>query len=360
MSNETKLSHGVMEGQGAYNRYAKLPAGGAALAMPLLEKAVHGLQVAPEDRPLVIGDYGSSQGKNSFAPLTLAIKTLRSRFGPARPIFAYHIDQPSNDFNSLFEVLDTDPDRYDLNEPNVFPAAIGRSFYGQVLPAGYVDLGWSSYAAVWLSRVPGRISGHFIPFHNAQALAEFAAQAATDWESFLSLRALELRPGGRLVVVLPARDERGLTGFEVLMDHANEVLAHLVATGGIQAEERARMALGTYPRQKHELLAPFASDGKFRQLVVEDCELSVLEDAAWTDYERNGDKDALAAKHALFFRSIFVPTLATALARAADPEGRRVFADQMEHGLKRRLANQPAPLHSFVSTLVLAKNEPRG
>ena len=28
-------SHGVMEGKGAYNRYAKLPAGGAALALPL-------------------------------------------------------------------------------------------------------------------------------------------------------------------------------------------------------------------------------------------------------------------------------------------------------------------------------------
>jgi len=42
MSHATKLSHGVMEGQGAYNKYAKLPAGGVALAMPLLEKAVHG------------------------------------------------------------------------------------------------------------------------------------------------------------------------------------------------------------------------------------------------------------------------------------------------------------------------------
>jgi SAM-dependent methyltransferase len=356
MSDETKLSHGVMEGQGAYNKYAKLPAGGAALAMPLLESAVHGLHVAGEDRPLVIADYGSSQGKNSFAPLTLAIKTLRSRFGPARPIFTYHIDQPSNDFNSLFEVLDADPNRYTQGEPNVFPAAIGRSFYGQVLPAESVDLGWSSYAAVWLSRVPGRISGHFIPFHNAQALAEFAAQAATDWESFLALRARELRPGGRLVVVLPARDERGLTGFEVLMDHANEVLADLVATGGILAEERARMALGTYPRQRHELLAPFARDGQFQQLVVEDCEFSTLEDAVWADYEQDGDKDAFAARHALFFRSIFVPTLATALTLAADPKTCRAFADQMEHGLKRRLASQPVAMHSFVSTLVLAKS----
>jgi hypothetical protein len=28
----------VMEGKGAYNKYAKLPAGGAALAVPLLKR----------------------------------------------------------------------------------------------------------------------------------------------------------------------------------------------------------------------------------------------------------------------------------------------------------------------------------
>jgi len=40
MPGQTALPHGVMEGKGAYNRYAKLPAGGAALALPLLEVAV--------------------------------------------------------------------------------------------------------------------------------------------------------------------------------------------------------------------------------------------------------------------------------------------------------------------------------
>jgi hypothetical protein len=356
MSDEMKLSHGVMEGKGAYNKYAKLPAGGAALALPLLEKAARGTQLDPGDQPIVIADYGSSQGKNSLAPVRVAIKTLRSRLGSDRPIFTYHIDQPSNDFNSLFEVLDADPDRYVLDEPNVFPSAIGRSFYGQVLPANHVHLGWSSYAAVWLSRVPGPIPGHFIVLGSKVGpLAEFARQAAKDWEVFLSLRALELRSGGRLVVVLPALDEGGASGFEALMDHANEVLADMVKSGAILAEERARMAVGSYPRRKSELLAPFVPNGQFQQLVVEDFEFAVLQDAAWADYQRDGDKEALAAKHALFFRSIFVPSLASALARAADAEACRAFGDRMENGLRLRLVKHPAALHSFVSTIVLAK-----
>ena len=356
MSDESRLSHGVMEGKGAYNKYAKLPAGGAALALPLLEKAVRGIRLDTGDRPVVIADYGSSQGKNSLAPLRVAIKTLRSRLGSDRPILAYHIDQPSNDFNSLFELLDADPDRYVLDEPNVFPSAIGRSFYGQVLPANYAHLGWSSYAAVWLSRVPELIPGHFIALRSKGALlAQFALQAAKDWEAFLSLRALELRPGGCLVVVLPALDDTGASGFEALMDHANEVLAEMVSSGAILAEERTRMALGSYPRRKSDLLAPFVPDGQFQQLVVEDFQFAVLQDAAWADYQRDGDKEALATKHALFFRSIFVPSLASALRCAGDAEACRAFGDQMENGLTLRLMKQPAALHSFVATIVLAK-----
>jgi hypothetical protein len=225
-----------------------------------------------------------------------------------------------------------------------------------VLPADYVHLGWSSYAAVWLSRVPGLIPGHFVAFRSTGARrAEFARQAAADWEAFLSLRALELRPGGRLVVVLPARDEAGVSGFEDLTDHANEVLAGMVQDGVIWAEERARMTLGTCPRRKSDLLAPLARDGQFQRLVVEDCEFAVLKDAAWADHQRDGDKEAMATRHVLFFRSVFVPSLASALGRGGDSEVCRAFGDRLQRGLKERLAKQPAALHSFVTTIVLAK-----
>jgi hypothetical protein len=113
-----------MEGKGAYNRYAKLPAGGAALALPLLEEAVRRLELDTNDQTVVIADYGSSQGKNSMVPMDIAIRGLRRRIGANRPISVFHIDQPSNDFNALFEVLDADPDRYVLDDPNVFPARL--------------------------------------------------------------------------------------------------------------------------------------------------------------------------------------------------------------------------------------------
>jgi len=273
-----------------------------------------------------------------------------------------HVDQASNDFNALFDVLDTDPNRYTLDEPNVFPCAIGRSFYGNVLPPDHVYLGWSSYAAVWLSRLPTLIPGHFfIPHSTGAVRAKFDRQGAQDWEAFLSLRATELRAGGRLVVVLPALDDDGSSKSLPLMDHANAVLGEMVEEGAILADERARMVLGAYPRRRQDLLAPFTHDGRFRHLIVEHCETSVLRDAAWADYEQDGDKEALATTRALFFRSTFAPSLATALTRAGDAGACRVFANRLEDGLKRRrLVNHPAPLHHLVGTIVLAKRGSRG
>jgi hypothetical protein len=358
MSHQPSSASSAMEGNGSYNKHAKQPAEGAALALPHLERVVESMTLNCADRPIVIADYGSSQGKNSLTPMRLAVDALRRRLSQDRPILIYHVDRPSNDFNSLFELLDTDPHRYGRNDPNVFPCAIGRSFYGNVLPSNYVDVGWSSYAAMWASRIPTSIPDHFSVFASTGAVrAEFDRQGAQDWEAFLSLRAAELRPGGHLIVVMPGVYKNGVHGFEGIMDHANEVLVEMVAEGVITADERARMVLGVWPRSKRELLAPFSRDGQFHNLIVEHSETSLLLDPWWGDYERHGDNEALATSHALFFRTIFVPTLASALDRVhdGDPEAFQAFADRVETGLRRRLATQPTLLHSVVETIVISK-----
>ena len=142
------------------------------------------------------------------------------------------------------------------------------------------------------------------------------------------------------------------------MDHANATLAEMVDEGAITADERARMALGVWTRRKRDLLAPFVRDGEFRDLKVEHCETNVLADAAWADYERDGIIEALANKQALFFRVVFAPTLAGALAANVDAERLRTFSNRLESGLKRRLASQPRPINSLVETIVLAKSGP--
>jgi hypothetical protein len=358
-SNEIRQSHGVMEGNGAYNKHAQPQAAGAALATPFLQRAVEKIALEPGKQPIIIADYGSSQGKNSLAPVGSAIRNLRSRLGPDRPIFVFHIDQPSNDFSSLFEVLSSDPDRYVLNQANVFPCAIGRSFYEQVLPPESVHLGWSSNAAMWISRVPSLIPGHFWSVRSTGAeRAAFERQAAEDWERFLSLRAREMRAGARLVVVMPTLPDDRSSGTGVLMDNANGVLQEMVEAAAITAAERAGMVLGSHPRRKDEVLAPFSKDGGFEQLVVEGYGESVLPDAAWAVYQECGDEEALAGKRALFFRATFMPSLASALTRVrdGDREALRAFADRLESGLTRRLVSHPVQADIVVQTITLAKS----
>jgi S-adenosylmethionine-dependent carboxyl methyltransferase len=355
IAHQAIATHGVMESGGFYNLHAKVPAGGANLALPFLEGAVRELTLIDSCEPIIIGDYGSSQGKNSLAPVRAAVKGLRARVGNHRPILVTHVDQATNDFNTLFGVLHSDPERYSLDDPNVFPSAIGRSFYESVFPKEHVHLGWSSYAAVWLSRIPRLVPGHFVAMASVGEVRQaFDRQGADDWKLFLSLRASELRPGGRLVVVLPGLGDDGLSGFEPLFELANEAIGELLADRAVTTEERERMVLGAYPRRRSQLLAPFNTNREFHGLTVEHCELSALPDAAWEDYDRDRNKELLVMRHARFFRSVFVPSLAAAI---ADHGRRNTFPDDLEEKLKRRLAERPAPFHSFVQTIVLAKQD---
>jgi SAM dependent carboxyl methyltransferase len=353
MSAPTIATHGVMEGGGSYNLHAKIPAGGGSLALPYLEKAAQSCVPSPGSNAIVIADYGSSQGKNSLSPMRVAIRCLRTRVGNERSVMVVHVDQHANDFNTLFDVLQKDPERYTLDDPNVFPCAVGRSFYENVFPQGQVDLGWCSYAAVWLRRIPSLIPGHFMSLGcTGDVRAAFDLQAAEDWRLFLSLRARELRAGGRLVIVLPGLSDTGGSGLEPVFNSANTVLAELVDERVIDDDERKRMVLGSYPRRRAQLLEPFRADGQFQSLSVEHCELLDLPDVAWTDYQVNGDLQSLVSRHAAFFRAIFVPSLSSSI---SDARKRDTFADCLEQKLKKSLSECPTPLHSFVQVMVLAK-----
>src|SRR3546814_20677893 len=106
------------------------------------------------DRPLVIVDYGCSQGRNSMAPMRAAIEALRVRTGEGRAVEVVHTDLPSNDFTSFFTTLDDDPGSYLSGKSHVFPSAIGRSYFAPILPPTRVHLGWISYAHPGFSRHP--------------------------------------------------------------------------------------------------------------------------------------------------------------------------------------------------------------
>ena len=146
-----------MEAHGGYNRSSSVQASGSSPALPLFERAAATVPLSSSSEAIVIADYGSSQGHNSLAPLAAAIRVLRARIGAERAISVVHTDLPANDFSALFQTLESDPGSYLRGDAAVFPSAVGRSFYQQILPSSSVNLGWSSWSVQWLSCVPGPI-----------------------------------------------------------------------------------------------------------------------------------------------------------------------------------------------------------
>ena len=204
-----------MEGGGGYNRHSAVQASGASPALPLLVQAAHDAPLPPGDATIVVVDYGSSEGRNSLAPMAASIHALRARSGSAHAISVVHTDLPGNDFGSLFQLLATDPASYLRDDPAAFASAIGRSFYEQILPSASVTLGWSAWAVQWLSRIPAAIPDHvqIACSRSEEARQAFARHAAQDWETFLTCRRRELRPGGRLVIVTMACTDEGEFGY---------------------------------------------------------------------------------------------------------------------------------------------------
>lgn len=95
------------------------------------------------------------------------------------------------------------------------------------------------------------------------------AQAASDWHIFLSRRASELAPGGKLVIVTSLRDEDGLIGAEGIMKLTDQALSEMVADGSLHPAERERMVLPTYYRTEAEFSAPFSDPALGSLLTLE-------------------------------------------------------------------------------------------
>ena len=99
-------------------------------------------------------------------------------------------------------------------------------------------------------QIPRQSPDHFfIPYSTGAVRADFDRQAALDWEAFLSLRAAELRPGGRLVVALPSLfTDDGLTGFAPLaplMDRSPVIRIRLRTCAALQPCACREAGVGT-------------------------------------------------------------------------------------------------------------------
>jgi len=346
-----------MEGHGVYNRSSRVQAAGLSPALPLFERAARAVTLATAPEAIVIADYGSSEGRNSLAPMAVAVSSLRERVGPEREISVVHTDLPGSDFSALFETLDTDPDSYLRFDSATFASAVGRSFYQQILPSGSVTLGWSSWAVQWLSRTPAPILDQLQVAYSQDPLtrAAYTRQAAEDWRTLLAHRGRELRPGGRLVVLTMAVSDDGDFGYRSVLEAMYGSLIGLVDEGYVDSEEARRMAIPTVGRSHADLIAPFAENGCFAELSIEHADVFLGEDRIWKEFERDRDANAFGARWAAFSRASVFPTLALSLNGGRDDPRAAAFVEKLEAGMAARLAAAPERTSIPLARIALVK-----
>ncbi len=153
--------------------------------------------VEPE---LKIVDYGCGPGRSAIEAVRPAVTAYRARF-PRSPIAVCHADQPGNDWNALF-ALAAGPTGYGSGQDGVRTEAAVGSFYDQMVAPASVALATCFVASQWSSHAIRLLAPNTVWFADLEgdARAEMAAVARADWVRFLRCRALELRPGGSLLV----------------------------------------------------------------------------------------------------------------------------------------------------------------
>jgi SAM dependent carboxyl methyltransferase len=330
-----------MQGDGRYNRNSTAQAAAGDFGVPLLIEAAQAVPIPPDAfagavGPVVLADYGCSEGRNSLVPVGAAVDALRAQHGDDLQVLVLHTDLPGNDYSSLFRTIADDPLSY--QRPGVFPVAAGRSYFQQLAPTGTVALGWSSIALHWLSAQPGPLVGiwpHLAPTSEQEA---WRTHAAADWAAFLTARSAELVPGGRLVVVCGAAAPYGGSGAERVMQTLRELLRGNAVRGGVSADVIDRLSIPVWYRTEEEWRRPFAARSPQTTLLLEHFEIVRLGDPLW-DQTRNGDPSAYARAVAVAVRVSFGPSLlAPVPADQREPLSARLFDD----ALATAISGQPA------------------
>jgi SAM dependent carboxyl methyltransferase len=324
----------VMEGSGFYNEHSAQQREAAAAGIAMLRASAGAIPLAGEG-PIVVADYGASQGKNSLRPLRAALARIRGRDGAGQvDVTVVHTDLPENDFASLFETVARDPETY--AGAGVFTYAAGRSFYEQLFPDDTVSLGWSATAVVWLRKTPCPLPDHLFSYAaTGDRRRVWAKAAADDWDTFLRLRSAELRSGGEMVVTTLVAGPGYLDWMALIEAGARDTLD----AGALDRSELEAMVIPTYVRTPDEFFG--AVEGDALPLTLVDSTIEVARDPAFEAFRDHRDAGRYSHEAVAAYRAWSEPALMSALAAGRTAGERTAIADDLYEHTRARLEASP-------------------
>lgn len=309
-----------MTGHGYYNSHSAPQWNAIAKIMPWIEEAARTIPLSAGSTGLA--DFGCSEGSNSIAVMTEAIRVLSTR-SPLE-IRTIYSDLPTNDFSELFLALQRGEMPCD-GQKNVYSSIVGGSMYDQLLPARSISLASTFNTIGFLSRRPvAELKDYILPNGpssiracgsvSQEAENAFKRQAAQDVADFLKMRATELVTGGKVIVEVfgCTQDARTCDG---IYDALNDAVLYFVENGEISRQTYSGYYQPVYFRTLKELTDP-ATDpayGASDYYTVDKAEAYEVSVPFCDAYRDTGDASAYARDFVGFFRAFTEAVLINAL-----------------------------------------------
>ncbi|CAN6241293.1 unnamed protein product [Urochloa humidicola] len=269
------------QGEASYVNNSQVQSQILQTVIHVLKETLDGIQLPhrPETKLLTVADLGCSCGQNTLVVADAIVQHMTDMYGSRGhdpPKFCvYFSDLPSNDFNTLFRLLQ---DSTAANR-RYFGAGVPGSFYERLFPESFIDVFTSTFSLHWLSQVPAEAVDMGSPAYNRRKVFVHGASEATgaaykrqfqhDLARFLRCRAAEMKRGGAMFLVFLGRPsstsptDQGILGL-LLGDLFQSSWDDLVREGMMDDEKTDSFNVPVYAPTVEEFGEAVAADGSFR------------------------------------------------------------------------------------------------
>jgi hypothetical protein len=343
-----------MKGKGYYDQHSTAQAESIRLLHGYMEEAIREVPLPTGPWPMVLADFGCSEGRNSSRWMNRVVDAVRMR--TERPIFTFFSDLPTNDYNSLFTNLNN-PELSGGPRPDVYRGAVAGSFYTQLLPTSVAHFESCINAILYLDHLPAPVPD-FVIYQRPRVYGEetaFSRQAEADLTRFLACRARELVSGGKLLIATPGHDGRQHSCEEVYYV-LNDACTDLVKDGRLTQAQFERITIPAYFRTAAELRAPVEKDTPVRGLYRVDCaETLEVPTPFVVQYREERIAQNFADGYTGFIRAFTEPVVRAAVAGTPQED---VVVDAVFQRLHARLLAEPERylFHYVLTVVVLTRN----
>ncbi|KAK1405002.1 Indole-3-acetate O-methyltransferase 1 [Heracleum sosnowskyi] len=278
------------KGEASYANNSQAQARHARSMLHLLRETLDGVEIKSSKVPFVVVDLGCSCGSNTIYMIDVIVKHMIKRYealGIEPPEFsAFFSDLPSNDFNTLFQLLpplanhggsSMEECLASNGHRSYFAAGVPGSFYRRLFPTASVNFFYSAFSLHWLSQVPESVMDKrstaynegkvFIEGAKESTAVAYRKQWQSDLGDFLSSRKREMVRGGSMFLVCLGRTsvnptDQGGAGL-LFGTHFQDAWNDLVHEGLISNEERDSFNIPVYAASLQDFKEVVEADGSF-------------------------------------------------------------------------------------------------